>query len=100
MATTEQIDLVIPTTDSDVTALSDLSKTLGRRVFLPDPAVIRLCQDKYNLTEALRARNIPAPETYAVTDVNTLGDLFQRLGTDRPIWCRARTGSRSSGPRP
>lgn len=59
LATTEQIDLVIPTTDSDVTALSDLSKTLGRRVFLPDPALIRLCQDKYNLTEALRARKIP-----------------------------------------
>jgi carbamoyl-phosphate synthase large subunit len=100
LATTEQIDLVIPTTDTDVTVLSDLSKTLGRRVFLPDPAVIRLCQDKYNLTEALRARNIPAPETYAVTDVNTLGYLFQRLGNDRPIWCRARTGSRSLGAAP
>src|SRR5215510_8414615 len=100
LATTEQIDLVIPTTDSDVTALSDLSKTLGRRVFLPDPAVIRLCQDKYDLTEALRARNIPAPETYAVTDVNMLGELFERFGDDRPIWCRARTGSRSLGAAP
>jgi carbamoyl-phosphate synthase large subunit len=100
LATAEQIDLVIPTTDTDVTTLSELRETLGRRVFLPDHAVIRLCQDKYNLTEALRARNIPAPETYAVTDVNTLGELFARLGGDRPIWCRARTGSRSLGAAP
>jgi len=100
LATTERLDLLIPTTDADVMALSDLRDTLGRRVFLPDHAVIRLCQDKYDLTEALRARGIPAPETYAVTDVNALGELFDRLGGDGPIWCRARTGSRSLGAAP
>jgi biotin carboxylase len=100
LATTEQLDLFIPTTDTDVAALSDLRETLGRRVFLPADAVIRLCQDKYKLTEALRSRGIPAPETYAVTDVNRLGDLFDRLGGDRRIWCRARTGSRSLGAAP
>jgi biotin carboxylase len=100
LVTTERLDLLIPTTDTDVTALSDLRETLGRRVFLPDPAVIQLCQDKYDLTQALRAQGIPAPETYAVTDVNALGELFERLGGERPIWCRARTGSRSLGAAP
>jgi biotin carboxylase len=100
LATTEQLDLFIPTTDSDVAALSELRETLGRRVFLPADAVIRLCQDKCDLTAALRSRGIPAPETYAVTNVNRLGELFERLGGDRRIWCRARTGSRSLGAAP
>jgi len=100
LADVERLDLLIPTTDADVSALSELRDELGGRTFLPDRAVIQLCQDKYELTGALRARGIPAPETYAVTDVDALGELFERLGAYRPIWCRARTGSRSLGAAP
>jgi biotin carboxylase len=92
---TERIDLVIPTGDPDVRALS-AARGRGRcPVFLPSRAVIDLCQDKFDLTVFLRSRGLPAPETCAVTSLRGIDAIFKRLGRRKPLWCRARTGSRS-----
>lgn len=96
----ERIDLIIPTGDPEVRALSDSRDRFGRRVFLPGRAVIERCQDKYDLTVFLRSRGLPAPETYPVTDLDSLGELFKRLAWQTPLWCRTRTGSRSLGAAP
>lgn len=96
----EHVDLVIPTGDGDVRALSDARRRLNGKLFLPAKSVIDLCQDKYRLTRFLRERNLPAPETYAVRGLASVDRIFARFGTRRPIWCRARTGSRSLGASP
>jgi carbamoyl-phosphate synthase large subunit len=96
----EHIHLVIPTGDADVRALSDARRRLNGKVFLPRKPVIDLCQDKYELTRFLRARGLPAPETYAVRGIQSIDRIFARFGTRRPLWCRARTGSRSLGAAP
>jgi carbamoyl-phosphate synthase large subunit len=90
---TERIDLVIPTTDFDVAALSRARATLGRRLFLPRSAALETCQDKYRLIALLRANGIHAPATYPVTDLTALDRLFRRLDGHPLVWCRARTGA-------
>ncbi len=96
----ERVDLVIPTGDPDVLALSGAPGRKSCPVFLPSRVVIDLCQDKYDLTVFLRSRGLPAPETYAVTSLRGIEGIFKRMGRHRPLWCRARTGSRSLGAAP
>lgn len=93
----ENIDLVIPTTDADVEALSRLEKKLGDRLFLPQPGVVALCQDKYRLARFLRGRGIPAPATFPVTDLTRIDGIFRRVARRQPLWCRIRKGSGSIG---
>ncbi len=93
----ERIDLIIPTSDVDVGAISDLRDDLPGRAFLPAHRVIQLCQDKYDLTALLRSKGVPAPETYAVSNLDALEGLFERFGSRRPLWCRPRSGTCARG---
>jgi carbamoyl-phosphate synthase large subunit len=96
----ENIDLVIPSGDGDVIALSTLRGKLGSRCFLPEAQVIELCQDKFELTVFLAAQGVPVPATCAVADIKELEAIFKQLGRPRPLWCRVRAGSRSLGAAP
>ncbi|PYM56325.1 MAG: hypothetical protein DMD79_21700 [Candidatus Rokuibacteriota bacterium] len=96
----ERIDLLIPTSDRDVRRVSALRHRLPCRLFLPRHALIELCQDKYVLTTALRARGIRAPLTYAVTHLDAIGALFRRLAPRSRLWCRIRSGNGALGATP
>lgn len=96
----ERIDVVIPTSDRDVRALSRRRRRLGRRLFLPGPRAIALGQDKYALAARLRAAGVPAPETHAVRDLRSVGRLVRRLGAGGRVWCRVRRGSGALGALP
>jgi len=96
----EKIDLVIPTSDGDVAALSRVRGRLPGRLFLPRAATVERCGDKYELTEWLRARGVPAPRTYRVTDLRHLERIFDRLGNPSRAWCRIRAGAGSRGAAP
>ena len=91
----ERVDLLIATTDSEVRAFTRPHTRLPCRVFLPRRAVVDLCQDKYRLNIALRARGVPVPATYPVKSLRAVDAIFARL--PRPVWCRVRTGSGSTG---
>jgi len=91
----ERVNLVIPTTDAEVHAFARRRARLP--VFLPRPAVVDLCQDKYRLNVALRARGVPVPATYPVTSLRALDGIFARLPARAPVWCRVRSGSGSTG---
>jgi predicted ATP-grasp superfamily ATP-dependent carboligase len=97
LADKEQIDLLVPTSDLDVRVLSDLREDISGRCFLPDDRTIQLCWDKYELTLLLRSQGVPAPETYAVPDLDALDSLFRRFGSRTPLWCRPRTGTCARG---
>src|SRR4029077_8096568 len=93
----ERIDLLIPTTDAEVRAFTRPRVRLPGRLFLPRQAVVDLCQDKYRLNVALRARGVPVPLTYPVSSPRTLEKIFARLPAHSPVWCRVRRGSGSTG---
>lgn len=91
-----KIDVIIPTTDDDVSLVGHLRNKLGGRVFLPREKTIALCQDKYALTETLRDRGVPVPTTYAVTDLDSLDEIFRHFDPASRLWCRARRGTGSA----
>jgi carbamoylphosphate synthase large subunit len=91
----ERVNLVIPTTDAEVHAFA--RRRARRPVVQPRPAVVDLCQDKYRLNVALRARGVPVPATYPVTSLRALDGIFARLPARAPVWCRVRSGSGSTG---
>jgi hypothetical protein len=93
----ERVDLLIPSSDADVRTISDLQAKLPCRVFLPRSHVIERCQDKYDLTVFLRSRELAAPVTFPVEDLNGIDDLFRKLAPHRRLWCRIRTGAGSMG---
>jgi len=93
----EHIDLLIPTTDAEVRAFTRPHTRLPGRLFLPRRAVVDLCQDKYRLNVALRARGVPVPLTYPVSSLRSLERIFARLPAHSPVWCRVRSGSGSTG---
>jgi carbamoyl-phosphate synthase large subunit len=96
----EQIELILPTSDHDVAALSGHRARFGARLFLPAAAVIERCQDKHSLTSALRAAGLPAPASVALDSLDDVEAAFAALGPARPLWCRARRGTRSLGAAP
>ncbi|MGH7276036.1 MAG: hypothetical protein ACREIY_03280 [Candidatus Rokuibacteriota bacterium] len=98
--TAEKIDLLVPTSDADVRAVSRHRARIPCRVFLPRRAVIELCQDKHRVTAFLRARSVPAPLTYRVNRLSDIARLFRRLAPDPLVWCRVRRGSGSMGATP
>ena len=93
----ERIELLIPTTDAEVRAFTRPRARLASRVFLPRQRIVDLCQDKYRLNVALRARRVPAPLTFPVTSLRSLEAIFERLPARMPVWCRVRSGSGSTG---
>jgi hypothetical protein len=91
------VDLVIPTIDRHVQALSDARASVRGKVFLPPPRVIALCRDKYRLISALRRRGVAAPTTYPVREPGGVDAIFARLGHPSRVWCRPRTGTCARG---
>ena len=94
---TVQIDLLIPNSEVDVTAVSGFRDQIACRLFLPRKALIDLCLDKCALATFLQSRGLPVPVTYPVTDLDTIEELFRQLGSPRRLWCRIRTGTGSMG---
>ena len=94
----EQIDLLVPTADAEVRGVSRVRDRIPCRAFLPRHSVIERCQDKYALARFLRARGVPAPLTYPVTDPGRVAESFRRLTATQPlVWCRVRRGNGSVG---
>src|SRR5262249_9781368 len=93
----EQIDLLIPSTDADVAAVSRARARLGARAFLPRADTVALCGDQYRLAERLPACGGAAPATHAVTDPRGLDRTWERLGRPSRAWCRVRAGAGSRG---
>lgn len=96
---TEELDLVVPTVDSDPDSLSRVRKHLAEYLLLPATSVLELCRDKYRLIALLRANGIDAPESHEVKDIKHVTRIFREL-RGRPLWCRVRDGAGALGALP
>jgi carbamoyl-phosphate synthase large subunit len=93
---TESIDVVIPTTDADVQALSTMRNELGCRTFLPRHETIDFCTDKYAVSRRLRRCGVAAPLTYPIPSIEKVDAIFRKLNRNgKQLWCRIRNGSGS-----
>jgi carbamoylphosphate synthase large subunit len=96
----EQIDLLMPNTDADVSLAAELRDVLPCRTFLPSKAVIERCQDKFELSEFLRSSGVPVAATATVRSLESLDETFAGFTGARRLWCRIRSGYASRGAAP
>jgi hypothetical protein len=96
----ERVNVVVPTDDDAVKALSDARRRFTLRLLLPRRQSIDLCQDKFALSEFFRRRGIRVPRTYAVRSLRSLDPIFARFAPGCVLWCRARRGARALGAAP
>jgi carbamoylphosphate synthase large subunit len=93
----ERIELIIPSSDEDALALAKMRDSLDCRVYLPSAEVISLCQDKYALSQALKANGAAVPETLAIRDFSGVSRAFRELDHSQLLWVRTRHGAGSKG---
>ena len=91
----EQVNVVMPTDDHVVKALSDARDRFPIELLLPRRKTIDVCQDKFVLSEFLRGRGIRSPRTYEVKSLRGIDKIFTKFARGDLLWCRARHGSRS-----
>lgn len=69
---TEEIDMVVPTTDDDLSVVASLKDDLLKMGAFPlvSPAeVVSLCNDKWETYRFFKEREIPTPETIQIDDL-------------------------------
>jgi hypothetical protein len=91
----ERINVIMPTDDNTVKALSDARDRFPIELLLPRRDTIDLCQDKYALNVFLRERAVPAPRTFQIGSLRDVDKIFAGFSHAGLLWCRARRGSRS-----
>jgi hypothetical protein len=97
MIEAREIDLIIPSSDEDALALAKIRDQFPCRTYLPTLEVIALCQDKYALSQALTAENLPVPETVPIYERADVTRAFRQFDHCSLLWCRTRRGSGSKG---
>src|SRR5262249_61648252 len=75
----ERVELLVPTTDGEVAAVSEHRDRLRGRHFLPARDVIRTCGDKLALTRRLRAAGGAPPETPPRNDLGGGGKACRAI---------------------
>ena len=96
----ERIDLLIPNTDADVSVVSDLRDVLPCRTFLPSRMLIERCQDPSELSQFLRAHDVPAAAAVTVRHLASLDRIFARFTTSERLWCRPQSGAAAGAAAP
>ncbi|HEY3245372.1 MAG TPA: ATP-grasp domain-containing protein [Phycisphaerae bacterium] len=94
LARRERIDLIIPTIDSDLPALSSAAARfaeIGTRVIISSESVVRTCRDKLTTCRLLQSAGIDTPQTWTLDEALALTD--QRF----PYYMKPREGSAEKG---
>jgi carbamoyl-phosphate synthase large subunit len=97
LALREGVQLVCPGSEVELVHLARhrerIERRTGARVVANAPEVLARLMDKWTLTEALRARDLPAPETALGSDPDATRALLSRHGF--PVIVKPRHGSGS-----
>ena len=94
----ERVGLVHAQNDAEVAFLSEHRDQVRARLFLPDPATVRTCQDKYQSFRRWREAGLAVPDTLLVASEDDLKAAFERFGG--ALWLRATSGAGGRGALP
>lgn len=98
--TREAVNLVIPTNDVEVLAISRRRDELSAPALLPSRNAVETCHDKARFANALCSLGSVTPRGIVVEDITSLPDTFAMLGNPGRLWLRMRRGSGSRGSLP
>lgn len=90
----EEIDFVHAQPDVEVAFLAEHGGKLAARTFLPDPGVLRLCQDKMSCNTHLAAVGVPVPSARRIGGPAALRAALDELTVaQQRVWLRAVRGA-------
>lgn len=88
----ENVDLIIPKSDAELTALFPVLNDLKCATFLPDVKEIEATQDKLDFYKILAKHSIPAAKTLQINSLDLLPKLFKEIDdVDGKYWLRIKT---------
>jgi carbamoylphosphate synthase large subunit len=91
IAERERVDFIHPQPSSEALVLSSNRSSLPAPVFLPDPPVMLVGQDKLLTQERLSAASVPVARTVPLKSIKDIDLAFDSLPS--PVWLRARHGA-------
>jgi len=91
----ERIDFIHIQNDTEVAWFSKHRKAVPARLFLPNDAVVRTCQDKFLSFSAWEKAHLPVPKTLPLHKPSDLTTAFRELG--KPLWLRNIHGAAGNG---
>jgi carbamoyl-phosphate synthase large subunit len=94
----ESIDFVHAQNDAEVGMLSARRNELRAMTFFPDPAVVRICQNKLETYEHWERVGMTVPRTILLTSETDLRTAFREFGGE--VWLRAIEGAGGRGSLP
>jgi len=88
----ENVDLIIPKSDAELTALSPVLDKIKCGTFLPDFAEIKATQDKLDFYKILEKYSVPAAKTLQIHTLDSLPSLFNEIEeVEGRYWLRVKT---------
>ena len=96
----DDIELIIPNSDTEVRIISNFRNKLSTRTFLPDSQTIELCQDKLLFSQFLSEHGFPVAKTIWINDLEEVDLIFNEFTGQEKLWCRMRRGAGSQGSLP
>ncbi|MFQ5572910.1 MAG: hypothetical protein ACE5EJ_01525 [Nitrosopumilaceae archaeon] len=97
----EKVELVHPQPDPEVLFLSRNREQVKTQLFLPSKQTIEICQNKMDLVNLLKNKQVPTAESYLIDNEASLSNNVNKLlDNNEKVWLRAikGAGSRASLP--
>lgn len=91
IARREKVKFIHPQPSSEALVLSAERAELPAPIFLPEPAEMRIGQDKLLAERKLREAKVRTARTFAISDLSDVDEAFESLSG--PLWVRARHGA-------
>lgn len=91
------VDVLAPTSDTEVEAVARHAPTLAARTFLPTLEEIDICQDKGRFSRLMHAAGVPVARAVNLSDVDSLDAALACVEPAARYWLRPRRGSGSKG---
>ena len=96
----DHVDLVIPNSDREVSAVSRHRDRLVAKILLPSAEAVEICQDKYRLHSHLSGIGMRVAKTHSIRSLEEIEEAFGYFDKGELLWCRMRKGSGSKGSLP
>ena len=95
----KKIDLIIPNSDREVGAVSELRESIKTKTFLPNQETVKICQDKFLFYTFLQKHNVRTPPFVNISSINDIESAMNHLGKNSAgkYWIRPTKGSGSCG---
>ncbi|MHA1357043.1 MAG: ATP-grasp domain-containing protein [Candidatus Helarchaeota archaeon] len=87
-----QLEFLHPQPESEAYVISSHRDEIPAVIFLPQPKIYEIGQDKASTANIMKKSKVPVPKTYILNNEDTITEAFAEIDSI-PLWLRARKGA-------